>query len=89
MAGRSDRALGLLADAKISHVTLISESGFLPQSHAAAAVGAVLTDQPVPGTLRGAFRFLREAASKADLEGTGWQGIMNGFRSRARDLGRD
>ncbi|MHC2295802.1 FAD/NAD(P)-binding protein [Rhizobium mongolense] len=81
-----DRALGLLADAKISHVTLISESGFLPQSHAPAAAGAVVTDQPMPGTLRGAFRFLREAASKADLEGTGWQGIMNGFRSRARDL---
>ncbi|NKL40218.1 hypothetical protein GFL57_04160 [Rhizobium leguminosarum bv. viciae] len=81
-----DRALGLLADAKISHVTLISESGFLPQSHAPAAVGAIVTDQPMPGTLRGAFRFLREAAGKADLEGSGWQGIMNGFRSRARDL---
>ncbi|MBX5145527.1 FAD/NAD(P)-binding protein [Rhizobium lentis] len=81
-----DRALGLLSDTRISHVTLVSESGFLPQSHAPAAVGAVLTDQPMPRTLRGAFRFLREAASRADLEGSGWQGIMNGFRSRARDL---
>ncbi|EJT04017.1 hypothetical protein RCCGE510_16644 [Rhizobium sp. CCGE 510] len=81
-----DRALGLLADAKISHVTLISESGFLPQSHAPAAVGSVVTDQPMPATLRGAFRFLREAAERANLEGSGWQGIMNGFRSRARDL---
>ncbi|WP_259669182.1 FAD/NAD(P)-binding protein [Rhizobium lentis] len=81
-----DRALGLLADSRISRVTLISESGFLPQSHAPAAVGSVVTDQPLPKTLRGAFRFLREAARRADLEGSGWQGVMNGFRSRARDI---
>lgn len=81
-----DRALRLLSAGEASHVTLISASGFLPQSHARAGVGSVTSDRPLPGTLRGAFRFLREAANTADAEGSGWQGIMNGFRLRARDL---
>jgi uncharacterized NAD(P)/FAD-binding protein YdhS len=80
-----DCALKLLEEGA-SHVTLISASGFLPQSHTRAAVGPVSSDLPLPGTLRGAFRFLREAAKVADTEGSGWQGIMNGFRLRARDL---
>lgn len=81
-----DRALRLLSAGEAAHVTLISASGFLPQSHARAAVGPVISDRPMPGTLRGAFRFLREAANTAETEGSGWQGIMNGFRLRARDL---
>ncbi len=81
-----DKALRLLAAGEASHVTLISASGFLPQSHARAGVGHVLSDQPLPRTLRGAFRFLREAANTANAEGSGWQGIMNGFRLRAGDL---
>jgi len=83
-----DRALRLLTAGEASHITLISASGFLPQSHSPAGVGSVVTDQAIPGTLRGAFRFLREAANAANAEGTGWQGIMNGFRSRAGDLWR-
>lgn len=81
-----DRALRLLAAGEAAHVTLISASGFLPQPHARTAVGRVTSDQPLPGTLRGAFRYLREAANAAAAEGSGWQGIMNGFRLRARDL---
>lgn len=81
-----DRALGLLKDGDAAHVTLISASGFLPQTHTRTAVGPVISDGPLPGTLRGAFRFLREAANVANVEGSGWQGIMNGFRSRAHDL---
>lgn len=81
-----DRALRLLAAGEASHVTLISASGFLPQPHASSAVGAIASDRPFPNTLRGAFRHLREAANRAALEGTGWQGIMNDFRLRARDL---
>lgn len=81
-----DRALRLLTAGEAAHVTLISASGFLPQSHTRSAVGPVTSDRPLPGTLRGAFRFLREAANTADAEGSGWQGIMNGFRLRARDL---
>lgn len=83
-----DRALRLLTAGAASHITLISASGFLPQSHSPAGVGSVVTDQPLPRTLRGAFRFLREAANAANAAGTGWQGIMNGFRSRAGDLWR-
>lgn len=81
-----DRALRLLAAGEASHVTLISASGFLPQPHAPSAVGSVSSDRPFPDTLRGAFRHLREAANRAALEGTGWQGIMNDFRLRARAL---
>ena len=81
-----DRALRLLTAGEASHVTLISASGFLPQSHTRAAVGQVASDRPLPGTLRGAFRYLREAANTADAEGSGWQGIMNDFRLRAHDL---
>jgi len=81
-----DRALRLLAAGEASHVTLISASGFLPQPHAPSAVGSVSSDRPFPNTLRGAFRHLREAANRAALEGTGWQGIMNDFRLRAREL---
>ena len=81
-----DRALRLLKEGEASHVTLISASGFLPQSHARAAVGPVTSGHPLPHTLRGAFRFLREAAKVAEAEGSGWQGIMNGFRQGARDL---
>ncbi|WP_276121228.1 FAD/NAD(P)-binding protein [Pararhizobium qamdonense] len=81
-----DRALKLLASSAASHITLISASGFLPQSHTNAAVGPVTSNQPLPSTLRGAFRSLREAANTADLEGSGWQGIMNGFRLRAGEL---
>lgn len=81
-----DRALRLLAGGEASHVTLISASGFLPQPHTPSAVGSVASDQPFPHTLRGAFRYLREAANKAAAEGSGWQGIMNDFRLRARDL---
>ncbi|MDO9416698.1 FAD/NAD(P)-binding protein [Pararhizobium sp.] len=81
-----DRALRLLAAGEASHVTLISASGFLPQSHARAAVGPITPELPLPNTLRGAFRSLREAANIANAEGSGWQGIMNGFRLRARDL---
>ena len=81
-----DRALRLLAAGEASHVTLISASGFLPQPHAPSAVGAVSSDRPFPNTLRGAFRHLREAANRAAREGTGWQGIMNDFRLRAREL---
>jgi uncharacterized NAD(P)/FAD-binding protein YdhS len=83
-----DRALRLLEDGGASHVTLISASGFLPQSHTRTAVGPANLDQPLPNTLRGAFRFLREAANLAAADGSGWQGIMNGFRLRARDLWR-
>jgi uncharacterized NAD(P)/FAD-binding protein YdhS len=82
----ADRALKLLAAGEASHVTLISASGFLPQSHTGTAVGRVVSEEPLPGTLRGAFRSLREAAKTAELDGTGWQGIMNDFRSRAGDL---
>ncbi|NTG04874.1 hypothetical protein G6L08_34240 [Agrobacterium rhizogenes] len=81
-----DKALTLLKEGKVSHVDLISESGFLPQSHTRVAVGSLFTDQPIPRTLRGAFRFLRQAAMRADADGLGWQGIMNGFRSHAREL---
>ena len=81
-----DRALRLLSAGEASHVTLISASGFLPQPHTASAVGAVSSDRPFPNTLLGAFRHLREAANRAALEGSGWQGIMNDFRLRARDL---
>ena len=81
-----DRALGLLAAGEAGHVTLISASGFLPQPHAPSAAGAVSSSKPFPDTLRGAFRHLREAANRAALEGSGWQGIMNDFRLRARDL---
>lgn len=81
-----DRALKLLASNVASHITLISASGFLPQSHTNAAVGPVVSTQPLPSTLRGAFRSLREAANTAEAEGSGWQGIMNGFRLRAGDL---
>ena len=81
-----DRALRLLAVGEAVHVTLISASGFLPQPHTAAAVGSVSSDQPFPNTLRGAFRYLREAANRAAADGSGWQGIMNDFRQRARDL---
>ena len=81
-----DRALRLLAAGEAGHVTLISASGFLPQPHAPSAVGAVSSEKPFPNTLRGAFRHLREAANRAALEGTGWQGIMNDFRLRAREL---
>lgn len=80
------RALALLAAGQASHVTLISASGFLPQPHTTSAVGAVTTDRPFPGTLRGAFRYLREAANTAAADGSGWQGIMNDFRLHARDL---
>jgi len=82
----ADRALKLLAAGEASHVTLISASGFLPQSHTGTAVGRVTSDKPLPSTLRGAFRSLRAAANKAELDGSGWQGIMNDFRSRAGDL---
>ncbi|MBZ7927385.1 FAD/NAD(P)-binding protein [Ensifer adhaerens] len=81
-----DRALRLLAAGEASHVTLISASGFLPQPHTPWAVGITSSSQPFPKTLRGAFRYLREAASKAAAEGSGWQGIMNDFRLRAHDL---
>ncbi|WP_429809204.1 FAD/NAD(P)-binding protein [Ensifer sp. B1-9] len=81
-----DRALRLLAAGEASHVTLISASGFLPQPHTPSAVGITSSSQPFPNTLRGAFRYLREAASKAAAEGSGWQGIMNDFRLRAHDL---
>ncbi|MBB3976670.1 putative NAD(P)/FAD-binding protein YdhS [Rhizobium azooxidifex] len=81
-----DRALRLLSAGEASHVTLISASGFLPQPHTASAVGAVSSGRPFPNTLLGAFRHLREAANRAALEGSGWQGIMNDFRLRARDL---
>lgn len=81
-----DRALRLLAAGEALHVTLISASGFLPQPHTPSAVGSVSSDRPFPDTLRGAFRHLREAANRAALEGTGWQGIMNDFRLRARKL---
>lgn len=81
-----DRALRLLDAGEASHVTLISASGFLPQPHTSSAVGSVSPDRPFPNTLLGAFRHLREAANRAALEGTGWQGIMNDFRLRARDL---
>jgi uncharacterized NAD(P)/FAD-binding protein YdhS len=81
-----DRALKLLASEVVSHVTLISASGFLPQTHTSAAVGPVASDQPLPSTLRGAFRSLREAANTAERDGSGWQGIMNGFRLRAGEL---
>lgn len=82
----ADRALKLLAAGDAAHVTLISASGFLPQPHTRSAVGPVSSGKPLPGTLRGAFRFLREAAETAEREGSGWQGIMNDFRSRAGDL---
>jgi len=81
-----DRALRLLADGQAGHVTLISASGFLPQSHARSAVVPIVSDEPFPRTLRGAFRHLRRAAEAANADGTGWQGIMNGFRLRAHDL---
>ncbi len=81
-----DRALRLLADGQARHVTLISASGFLPQSHARSAVGPIVSEEPFPRTLRGAFRHLRRAAESANADGSGWQGIMNGFRSRAHDL---
>lgn len=81
-----DRALRLLAAGEAGHVTLISASGFLPQPHAPSAAGAVPSERPFPNTLRGAFRHLREAANRAALEGSGWQGIMNDFRLRAREL---
>jgi uncharacterized NAD(P)/FAD-binding protein YdhS len=83
-----DRALRLLASGGAVHVTLISASGFLPQPHTAAAVGTVVSDRPFPNTLRGAFRSLREAANRAAVDGSGWQGIMNDFRQRAGDLWR-
>ncbi len=81
-----DRALKLLEAGEAAHVTLISSSGFLPQPHTRSAVGSVSSGKPMPRTLRGAFRFLREAAETAEREGSGWQGIMNDFRSRAGDL---
>lgn len=81
-----DRALRLLATGEASHVTLVSASGFLPQPHTPSAVGSVSSDQPFPHTLRGAFRYLREAANRAAAEGSGWQGIMNDFRLGARAL---
>jgi len=81
-----DRALRLLADGQARHVTLISASGFLPQSHARSAVGPIVSEEPLPRTLRGAFRHLRRAAEAANADGSGWQGIMNGFRLRAHDL---
>ncbi|MBO9123842.1 MULTISPECIES: FAD/NAD(P)-binding protein [unclassified Rhizobium] len=81
-----DRALRLLANSQARHVTLISASGFLPQSHARSAVGPIVSEEPFPRTLRGAFRHLRRAAEVANADGSGWQGIMNGFRSRAHDL---
>ncbi|MFK0335267.1 FAD/NAD(P)-binding protein [Rhizobium sp. NPDC090275] len=84
-----DRALRLLADGQARHVTLISASGFLPQSHARSAVGPIVSEEPFPRTLRGAFRHLRRAAEAANADGSGWQGIMNGFRSRAHELWRD
>ncbi|ANH08182.1 FAD/NAD(P)-binding protein [Shinella sp. HZN7] len=80
------RALRLLAAGEASHVTLISASGFLPQPHTSSAVGSVSSGRPFPNTLRGAFRYLREAANRAALDGSGWQGIMNDFRLRAREL---
>jgi len=43
-----DQALRLLSAGEASHVTLISASGFLPQSHARAAVGLVKSDRPLP-----------------------------------------
>ena len=82
----ADRALWLLETGLARHVTLISASGYLPQTHTNAAVGPVLSDKPLPKTLRGAFRFLREAAENAEAEGSGWQGIMNGFRLRAQEV---
>lgn len=81
-----DRALRLLAAGEASHVTLISASGFLPQPHTPSAVGSLSSDRPFPQTLRGAFRYLREAANRAAAEGSGWQGIMNDFRLRAHGL---
>jgi len=81
-----DRALRLLADGQAKHVTLISASGFLPQSHTRAPVGVVVTDGPLPNTLRSAFRYLRRAAQAANAHGGDWQGIMNGFRLRAHEL---
>ena len=84
-----DKALTLLDGGEASQVTLISESGFLPQSHASKAQGSLLAAQAIPRTLRGAFRFLRQAAISADSQGLGWQGIMNGFRLQARELWHD
>lgn len=81
-----DRALRLLASGEAAKVTLISASGFLPQPHTVSAVGVLAASAPLPNTLRGAFRYLREAANRAAAEGSGWQGIMNDFRLHARDL---
>lgn len=81
-----EQALVLLDAGPASHVSLISSSGLLPQSHTPTAVGTLVLDAPMPRTLRGAFRYLREAASRADAEGFGWQGIMNWFRLQAHDL---
>jgi uncharacterized NAD(P)/FAD-binding protein YdhS len=81
-----NRALKLLTDGEATHVTLISSSRFLPQPHTRAAAGSRTPDGPLPATLLGAFRSLRAAANLAEVEGTGWQGIMNGFRLRAHDL---
>ncbi|WFU05192.1 FAD/NAD(P)-binding protein (plasmid) [Rhizobium sp. CB3171] len=81
-----DKALALLDEGRASRVVLISESGFLPQSHAVKAQGSLLADQAIPRSLRGAFRFLRREAINAGNQGLGWQGIMNGFRLQAREL---
>lgn len=81
-----EQALRLLSVGQARHITLISASGFLPQSHARSAVGPIVSEEPLPRTLRGAFRHLRRAAEAANADGSGWQGIMNGFRSRAQEL---
>jgi uncharacterized NAD(P)/FAD-binding protein YdhS len=83
-----DQLLQLRESGYAGQVTIISERGFLPQSHTPNSADPVFPAEALPQGLPEIVRFVRQACREAEEEGRSWQSVMNGLRKHARSLWR-
>jgi len=83
-----DQLLQLRDQGYSGQISIVSEHGFLPQSHTPNSADPVFPAEELPKDLPQILRFIRKACKDAEEGGRSWQSVMNGLRKHARSFWR-
>jgi uncharacterized NAD(P)/FAD-binding protein YdhS len=83
-----DTAISLLGRGHTGPIHALSRRGLLPRRHGtgAATAAVALIERPLPTTVAGLTRLLREEVAEVARQGRDWRAVMDGLRPATQDI---
>jgi uncharacterized NAD(P)/FAD-binding protein YdhS len=83
-----DTAISLLDRGHTGPIHALSRRGLLPRRHGtgAATAAVALIERPLPTTVAGLTRLLREEVAEVARQGRDWRAVMDGLRPATQDI---